>query len=146
MSARGFPNKCGLIAGVAIGLYFAAAPAHAQGVPRGSFLHSCTRVETYGDRLIADCRRTDGSWGRTVLNDVNRCAGDIANMDGQLVCSGERPDYSWRDRGRYSGPGYGGPGYGGSGYGGPGYGGSAYGGPGYGSSGGYWPQPYGYGR
>ena len=31
----------------------------------GSYLRTCKHVATYGDRLIADCRRTDGSWGRT---------------------------------------------------------------------------------
>ena len=67
-------------------LSFAAAPvhAHAQGVPTGSYLRTCTHVATYGDRLIADCRRTDGSWGRTALRDVGRCTGDTATWAASL--------------------------------------------------------------
>jgi hypothetical protein len=126
MSGRGLPTKCGLIVGAAMALSFTVGAAHAQSVPRGSYLRSCTHIETYGDRLSADCRRTDGSWARTAIRDVDRCVGDIGNMDGQLVCNGGRPDYSSYGRS---------PGYGGPGYGGPGYGSSA--GPRY---------PYGYGR
>jgi hypothetical protein len=129
MGGRGLPIKCGLIMGAAMALSIAAGAAHAQGVPRGSYLRSCTHIETYGDRLSADCRRADGSWARTAIRDVSRCAGDIGNMDGQLTCNGGRPDYSSYGRPDYRG--YGRP---------PGYGG-----PGYGSSGGY-SYPYGYGR
>jgi hypothetical protein len=126
MSARRITSQCSLIAGAAMVLSFAAAPVHAQGFPPGSYLRSCTHVGTSGDTLIADCRRTDGSWGRTALRDVNRCVGDIGNMDGQLSCNGGRRDYGSRDRS-----------YGQS----PGYGYDRYGGPGYGPSGGHWPPP-----
>jgi hypothetical protein len=119
-------HRWSLIAGAAVVAAFAAAPAYAQGVPPGSYLRSCTHVETYRDRLIADCRRTDGSWGRTALRDVDRCVGDIGNQDGQLTCNGGRPDYSSRERN-----------YGPS----PSYDYDRYGRPGYGSSGGYWPSP-----
>jgi len=68
-------------------LSFAAVPVHSQGGPPGSYLRSCTHVATRGDTLTADCRRTDGSWGRTALRDVDRCVGDIGNMDGQLDCN-----------------------------------------------------------
>jgi hypothetical protein len=78
-----------------------------QGVPPGSYLRTCTHVATYGDRLIADCRRTDGSWGRTALRDVGRCTGDIGNMGGQLACNGGKRDYGWRDRDYRQSPGYG---------------------------------------
>jgi len=118
-------------------LSFAAAPAHAQGGPPGSYLRSCTHVATRGDTLTADCRRTDGSWGRTALRDVGRCVGDIGNMDGQLACNGGARGSSWsRDRDYGQSPEYG-------------HGNDRYGGPGYGSSGGYPPPssyPYGYGR
>jgi hypothetical protein len=119
-------SRCSLIAGAAMVLSFAATPVHAQGVPSGSYLRTCTHVDTRGDTLIADCRRTDGSWGRAALRDVNRCVGDIGNMDGQLSCNGGRRDFGRRDRS-----------YGRS----PGYGYDRYGEPGYGSSGGYWPPP-----
>jgi pimeloyl-ACP methyl ester carboxylesterase len=59
----------------------------AQGFPPGSYLLTCSNVQTYGDRLMADCRRKDGSSGRTALRDVDRCVGDIGNLDGQLVCN-----------------------------------------------------------
>jgi hypothetical protein len=89
-------------------LSFAAAPVvHAQGVPPGSYLRSCTHVATHGDTLTADCRRTDGSWGRTALRDLERSVGDIGNMDGQLACNGGRRDYGWRDREYDRAPGYG---------------------------------------
>ena len=61
-------------------------PAHAQPAPQGSYLNSCTHVGMDRDKLIADCRRMDGSWQRTVL-DVDRCTGDIANLNGRLSCN-----------------------------------------------------------
>jgi hypothetical protein len=100
---------------------FAMAPAHGQSVPPGSYLQSCRNIHTQGDRIVADCRRTDGSWGRTALEDVNRCAGGIANTDGRLTCNradrGDRwsRDRDYGDRSRYRhdserdydrGPGY----------------------------------------
>src|SRR5439155_1305235 len=72
---------------------------HAQGFPEGSYLRSCTHVAVHGDRLLADCRRTDGSWERTALRDVDRCVGDIGNMNGQLACNRAERNYgSSRDR------------------------------------------------
>lgn len=62
------------------------APAHAQAVPQGSYINSCTHIGMRGDRLVADCRRMDGSWQRTVL-DVDRCVGDIGNLNGRLTCN-----------------------------------------------------------
>jgi CVNH domain len=120
-------SKCGLIVGAALVLSFTAAPLHAQGAPPGSYLRTCTDVAVHGDRLIADCRRTDGSWGRTALRDVDRCLGDIGNMDGQLACNRSDRSHSWSQYRDYrQSPGYG------SGY-------DRYDGPGYGSSGDYWP-------
>ena len=60
----------------------------AQGFPPGSYLRTCSNVQIDSeDRLMADCRRKDGSWGRTALQDADRCVGDIGNLDGQLVCN-----------------------------------------------------------
>ena len=126
-------------------LSLATAPVHAQGVPPGSYLRTCSHVAVYGDRLIADCRRTDGSWGRTALRDVDRCVGDIGNMDGQLACNRGDRSYGWSQYRDYDqSPGYDGYGY------------DRYGGPVYGSSGDYnwsyrggWPPagyPSDYGR
>ena len=110
MSQFGLTSKCRLIAGAAMVLSFAAAPvhAHALGAPPGSYLRTCTHVATRGDTLVADCRRTDGSWGRTALRDVDRCVGDIGNMDGRLACNRGERSYGWsRDRDYRQSPGYG---------------------------------------
>src|SRR6266446_7072772 len=61
-------------------------PAHAQPAPQGSYLNSCTHVGMDRDKLFADCRRADGGWQRTVL-DVDRCVGDIGNINGRLSCN-----------------------------------------------------------
>jgi hypothetical protein len=107
MSKALLASKCALLAGAATLLSFAAVPVHAQGVPPGSYLRTCTHVATYGDRLLADCRRTDGSWGRTALRDVDRCVGDIGNMNGQLACNRGERNYGSRDRDHGQWNGYG---------------------------------------
>jgi hypothetical protein len=76
----------GAFAAVLLAGTMCTQPAHAQSVPQGSYLDSCTHVGMDRDRLIADCRRADGGWHRTVL-DVNRCVGDIGNLNGQLTCN-----------------------------------------------------------
>src|SRR5262249_27502157 len=63
------------------------APAHAQGVPQGSYLRSCTDVGMRGDTLFARCRRTDGRDQQASLAGVNRCSGDISNTNGALTCN-----------------------------------------------------------
>ena len=73
------------IAGAALLLSLGAKPASAQ-APGGSYLDSCSNVRTFGDRLIADCRRMDGGWNRTALHDLGSCAGVISNRNGQLIC------------------------------------------------------------
>jgi len=80
-----------------------SAPVHAQGyAPGGSYLDTCTDVRAFGDRIVAECQRMDGSWDRTALGDVGSCVGDIANMNGRLVCSREGygssygPSYGYR--------------------------------------------------
>lgn len=74
------------MAGAAMLVSLATIPAQAQGVPGGSYLQSCANVHMLGDRLIAACRRGDGSWGRTAL-DVRGCVGGVANTDGHLTCN-----------------------------------------------------------
>lgn len=66
-----------------------AHSANAQPAPQGSYLNSCTHVGMDRDKLIADCRRVDGRWQRTVL-DIDRCVGDIGdigNINGHLTCN-----------------------------------------------------------
>lgn len=62
-------------------------PAAAQGMPPGSYLHSCTGVMLRGDTLVATCRREDGREQRTSLPDVRRCVGEIGNNNGNLQCN-----------------------------------------------------------
>ena len=75
------------LAGLALAGIACAMPAQAQGVPRGSYLRSCTDVRVEGDTLVARCRRADGREERTALRDVGRCVGDIGNNNGNLQCS-----------------------------------------------------------
>ena len=94
----------------------AAAIAQGHPPPDGSYRASCRNAHIYGDHLTADCRRVDGRWEQTSLFDLNRCSGDIANMNGRLVCGHEgygssriqRSDAPWRGEGYYRGDyGYG---------------------------------------
>ena len=87
MTSARLTRACGFIAGSVMMLSFAAVPASAQGLPNGSYMQTCRNVAVHGDRLLADCRRTDGSWARTALQNVDHCAGDIGNMNGQLACN-----------------------------------------------------------
>jgi hypothetical protein len=100
------------------GTLVASAAAMAQGYPPpdGSYRDSCRNAHIFGDHLTADCRRADGRWEQTSLFDLNRCSGDIANMNGRLVCGHEgygssrtrRPQEPWRGEGYYRGDyGYG---------------------------------------
>jgi CVNH domain-containing protein len=107
MSQLRLKTKLSLIAGAAMVLSFAAPElGHAQGAPRGSYLRTCTDVATRGNTLVAHCRRADGSWGRTVLRDVDRCVGDIGNVDGQLACNRGERDFGRRARDYRHSPGY----------------------------------------
>jgi hypothetical protein len=78
-------------------------PANAQPAPQGSYLNSCRNVGMDRDKLIADCPGVNGRWQRTVL-DIDRCVGDIANINGRLSCErGVREGYGssrredWRE-------------------------------------------------
>jgi hypothetical protein len=93
------------IAAAAMLLSLGALPVQAQ-APGGSYLETCTNVRSIGDRVIADCRRVDGGWTRTVLRDADSCVGGIANMNGQLTCNHARRGYG-EMRGRGWGEGYG---------------------------------------
>ncbi|HEY1797784.1 MAG TPA: CVNH domain-containing protein [Stellaceae bacterium] len=60
--------------------------AQAQRLPRGSYLQTCPEASVYRGRLTAVCRQRDGSFRQSQLPDVDRCVGDIANVDGRLRC------------------------------------------------------------
>ncbi len=61
--------------------------AEAQRLPRGSYQRSCPEANFYRGRLTAVCKRRDGQFQQSTLADVDRCVGDIANVDGRLRCS-----------------------------------------------------------
>jgi hypothetical protein len=66
----------------------ACAPlAHAQSTPQGSYLRSCANAHVEGDTLVARCRTENGREDHAVLGDLGRCHGDIANINGRLVCN-----------------------------------------------------------
>jgi len=75
-----------LAAAVLAGLGW-SMPAQAQGLPRGSYLGSCTGARMEGDTLVARCRAVDGREQRSALADVRRCVGDIGNNNGSLSCN-----------------------------------------------------------
>jgi hypothetical protein len=80
--------------------------ANAQPAPQGSYLNGCKNVGMDRDKLIADCPGANGRWQRTVL-DIDRCVGDIANLDGRLSCTrGPRASYG-SSQGPDWGEGYG---------------------------------------
>ena len=87
------------IAGAAMLSPLAAAPASAQ-TPGGSYLQTCTDVRTMGDRVVATCRRGDGSWNRTAINNIHNCVGGLANSNGRLVCGTRGGDFNVGSRGR----------------------------------------------
>ena len=86
------------------------SPAHAQGVPQGSYLRTCTDVGMRGDTLTARCQRPDGRHQQASLTGVNRCAGDISNVNGALTCNfgpgGPGHAQAPGSEQRYGGPGY----------------------------------------
>ena len=93
----------GTLAALLVAGALGTQPANAQSAPQGSYLNSCTHIGMDRDRLVADCRRMDGRWQRTVL-DIDRCVGDIGNDNGHLTCNrGAREGYGssrredWRE-------------------------------------------------
>ncbi len=106
-----------------------AAPAAA--LPYGSYQQSCKDIklkdrDSDSARIQARCIDNQGEWRKTSF-ELDRCWGDLANIDGELVCVADQ---------RYGGnPGFS-PGY--PGQGNPGQG---YPPPGYGRPSGYGPPP-----
>jgi hypothetical protein len=85
-------------AAFAVGLSFLAiTPAQARWAPTGPYESSCRGVDFDGDMLTASCRRRDGGWRNTWLDNADDCDGRIVNDNGQLECttSGWRRD-RWR--------------------------------------------------
>ena len=71
-----------LLAGLAV-----SAPGHADGLPQGTYLDSCSGARVEGASLIARCRGVDGLEHHSALLDFDRCVGDIGNNGGVLSCN-----------------------------------------------------------
>lgn len=69
--------------------------AHAQ-VPQGSYLRTCKDIRMEGRTLVAVCRRADGREQRTAITEIERCIGDIGNINGVLQCHRGRLDQDTR--------------------------------------------------
>jgi hypothetical protein len=55
-------------------------------LPRGDYAQTCRNITVRGGTLRAECQTREGRWVRTELGDVERCRGEIQNIDGQLRC------------------------------------------------------------
>jgi hypothetical protein len=86
MSARAL-----LIALLAVALW--PLPAQAQNLPSGSYQSSCQNIDADWKRLSAVCRKRNGQWNYSTLEDYRRCHGDIANFNGRLTCVGGDDGY-----------------------------------------------------
>ena len=75
-----------IVPGLAAMFVLTSLSAYAQ-VPQGSYLHSCRDIKMQGQTLAAVCRKADGREQGSYLADVNRCTGDIANINGTLQCN-----------------------------------------------------------
>lgn len=58
--------------------------------PQGSYSGTCRDIHVDGNRLYARCQNGYGEWVETYLDDMDRCAGDITNVEGRLRCKAER--------------------------------------------------------
>jgi len=87
--------KDGLLTVGAAALLLSAAVVHGEDLPGGSYRHSCTNIERQDGGVTANCRRADGAWERTRLDDVDRCMAGLANLDGRLTCNAELRGYGW---------------------------------------------------
>jgi hypothetical protein len=74
------------------------APATAASPPPGSYRLSCTGAAVQGDTLSASCQSLSGTYQSSTLAPLGPCenavmkGGDIANLNGNLVCVPNLPD------------------------------------------------------
>jgi hypothetical protein len=54
--------------------------------PNGSYRDSCSNISFDGHTLIATCLTFVGTPVSTSLAFADRCTGDIANINGTLIC------------------------------------------------------------
>jgi hypothetical protein len=56
------------------------------GLPPGNYQRTCENMRMEGNKLMGYCRKVDGGWRNTSLNNVNQCKTQIVNDDGNLRC------------------------------------------------------------
>ena len=56
------------------------------GIPPGDYRLTCENIRVNGQRLDASCKKEDGSWRQTSLDNFYRCGNRISNVDGRLRC------------------------------------------------------------
>jgi hypothetical protein len=115
-----------VVLGSLLAMLAAMPPASAQ-VPPGGYLQTCRDVRFDGFNLSAMCLGAGGQFYPSRLAGAGGCRGNIANLNGQLVCvaggGAPRPQYGGGPSPQYGGPPaqygyppprqeYGGPGYG----------------------------------
>ncbi len=90
----------------------------AAAIPAGSYQHSCEDIKVKdrdedSARIQARCRDNRGEWRKTSF-ELDRCWGDLANIDGELVCVADQthggrpgfPDQAYPGQGYPQGHGY----------------------------------------
>jgi len=55
--------------------------------PQGPYLQECREVRMLEGTLTAFCPKGDGTWRTTQLIGADRCAGNVRNAGGDLVCA-----------------------------------------------------------
>lgn len=79
--------RYGALALMALAGCLAFAPAaQARLAPSGSYQATCRNVRFDGESLTASCKRRDGSWHNSYLDNADDCDASIVNNDGQLEC------------------------------------------------------------
>ena len=63
-----------------------SAAAHAQGLPQGPYLDTCSGAQVQGPNLRAQCRDAAGMERHSALINFPRCVGPITNNNGILTC------------------------------------------------------------
>src|SRR5215472_15778520 len=56
------------------------------GIPPGDYRLTCENIRENGQRLDASCKKEDGNWRKTSLENFYRCGDRISNVDGYLRC------------------------------------------------------------
>jgi hypothetical protein len=79
------------------GLAVSSTTYAAGNQPIGSYARTCNNISVQGDSLSASCTKLDGNSQQTTLPQLDEClnsitrSGDIANLDGNLICMPDLP-------------------------------------------------------